>query len=181
MQNLIKAILGLLKYAILFLSFGGIYYAIEFVYKTLVQSSGIISYHMFFLGASCAVCFGLINNFFEWETNFWLQCFVCMLIVTLAEAIFGTYWISQGLYIWDYTHLPLSAVNGTINLFFSVAWFFLGGVAIILDDFLRNRLARIWNWIVTRLLCKYPDLIFMLFYVDVPRFGLKLYNFSMPK
>lgn len=61
-------------------------------------------------------------------------------MVTLSEAILGIRWNELGVYIWDYSSLPLSYVKGNVNLFFSIAWFILSGICIVLDDWLRYKL-----------------------------------------
>lgn len=121
------------KYLTLFGTYGLIYFVIECIYKGKLSD-----WRMFVLAGFIGIVIGLINNLFDMNTDFILQCFVGMLIATLSEAIGGYYWnLECGLGIWDYTSLPLSFVGGQINLFFSLIWMFLSGVVIVLDDFLR--------------------------------------------
>lgn len=130
MKKVLKIII---QYVFLFLFFGTVYFIIECVYK-----QSITDIRMFLLGGILGILIGLINNLFNWDTSFLLQCFVGMLMILLAEAITGYQWnIVEQLNIWDYSHLPFSAVQGQINLFFGIAWFGLSGVCIILDDILR--------------------------------------------
>lgn len=123
----------ILKYLILFLTYGSIYFIIESIYK-----HKLTDWRMFLVGGMCAILIGLINNLFTFDTSFILQCLIGTLIVTLSEAITGYQFnIVEGLHIWDYSTLPLSYVGGQINILFSTFWFFLSGIAIILDDYLR--------------------------------------------
>lgn len=127
---------ALMKYITLFITYGGIYFVIECLYKHKISD-----YRMFLLAGTIGIVLGLINNLFTMETDFILQCLFGMLITTLAEAIGGFYWnLECGLGIWDYSSLSLSFVGGQINLFFSIAWMFLSGVLIVLDDFIRWKL-----------------------------------------
>lgn len=124
------------KYASLFITYGTIYFIIECIYKGKISD-----WRMFVLAGFIGIVIGLINNLFEMNTDFVLQCTVGMLIATLSEAIGGYYWnIQCGMHIWDYSALPLSFVGGQINVFFMFAWMFLSGVVIILDDILRWKL-----------------------------------------
>ena len=112
--------------------FGGIYFLIECLWK-----GHLTDWRMFVLAAVIGVLIGSINEFFTYETDFILQCIVGTLIALICECVGGYQWnIVEGLAIWDYSSLPFSAVGGQINLFFAMAWMFLSGVCIILDDIL---------------------------------------------
>lgn len=126
----------ILKYTSLFLTYGFIYFVIECIYKGKLSD-----FRMFMLAGIIGILLGLVNSLFDMNTDFVLQCIVGMLIATLSEAIGGYYWnIECGLGIWDYSSLPLSFVGGQVNLFFSIAWMFLSGILIVLDDWLRMKL-----------------------------------------
>lgn len=126
----------LIKYSILFIIYGAIYFAIECIYKCKFTD-----WRMFILAGFIGIAIGLINNLFEMNTDFILQCFVGSMIATLSEAVGGYYWnIENNLGIWNYSSLPLSFVGGQINLFFSLIWLLLSGICIILDDILRWKL-----------------------------------------
>ena len=126
----------IIKYFTLFITYGSIYFIIECLYKGKLSD-----WRMFVLAGFIGIMIGLINNLFEMNTDFLLQCIVGMLIATLSEAVGGYYWnIQCGLGIWDYSSLPFSFVGGQINLFFSFIWLFLSGVVIVLDDYLRWKL-----------------------------------------
>ena len=122
----------LFKYILLYILFGGIYFIIECLWKHQLSD-----YRMFLLAGFLGVFIGLLNNLFSWDTAFILQCYVGTITATLSEAVLGIHLINQGIYIWDYSTLPLSACNGTINLFFSIAWLGLSAVCIVIDDYLR--------------------------------------------
>ena len=121
-----------LKHLILFVVYGCIYYGIEIAYRGYSDPS------MLLLGGICGLVIGSLNECFSWETPFWKQCVIGAIIVTILELITGyivNIWL--GWNVWDYSNLPLSFFNGQINLFFSMAWCLLSGVAIVLDDWLR--------------------------------------------
>ncbi|MCI5918730.1 MAG: hypothetical protein MRZ75_05275 [Roseburia sp.] len=124
------------KYLSLFSTYGAIYFIIECIYKGKLSD-----WRMFVLAGFIGITIGLINNLFEMNTDFLLQCIVGMLIATLSEAVGGYYWnIQCGLGIWDYSSLPFSFIGGQINLFFSFGWLLLSGIVIVLDDIMRWRL-----------------------------------------
>jgi uncharacterized membrane protein len=68
------------------------------------------------------------------------QMFIGACIITILEFITGCI---VNLYfkwnVWDYSHLPLNLL-GQICLPFSIIWFFLSGIAILLDDYIRYEL-----------------------------------------
>lgn len=125
-----KILFYILEYIALFLLFGGIYFIIECFWKHQVSDI-----RMLILGGGISIFLGLLNNIFDYDTDFFLQCLMGMMLVVLAEAVLGYQWnIIEGLNIWDYSALPFSGVDGQVNIFFSLAWFLLSGVDIILDD-----------------------------------------------
>lgn len=123
---------SLVKYLVLFVVFGSVYFGIECIFKGCISD-----YRMAIMGGLLAVSIGLLNNLFSFDTDFIMQCLFGALLVTLAEAICGIYWTDNGIYIWDYSSLPFSACHGTVNLFFSCAWFLLSGLVILADDAIR--------------------------------------------
>lgn len=127
-----KYIISIFKYLILYVIFGSMYFLIECLWKHELSD-----YRMFLLAGFLGVFIGLINNLFSWDTSFILQCYVGSLMATLSEAMLGIHLLNQGIRIWNYENLPLSFCNGTINLFFSLAWVLLSGICIIADDYLR--------------------------------------------
>lgn len=129
---------NVIKHLILFVIGGSTYYFIECMFHLMTKGIAYSHWTMFFLGAICFLIVGGINEFFSWKTPFWKQCAIGAVTITAFELIVGcivNLWL--GWNVWDYNNLPLSFFNGQINLFFSIAWFMLSGVAIIVDDWLR--------------------------------------------
>lgn len=128
-QKLLKVTL---KYIFLFLLFGSIYFGIECLWRWRLAD-----WRMAVMGGVIAVLIGMMNNLFSRDTSFILQCIIGTLLATLGEAILGCYWLERGVHIWDYSGLPFTYVNGTVNLFFSLGWFLLSALCIVMDDFIR--------------------------------------------
>lgn len=121
----------LFKYAVLFTIMGGMYCIIEVLWR------GYTHYSMFILAGICGVCIGLVNEVLSYTTPIWLQALIGAVIVLTGEFICGcicNLWL--GLNIWDYSDMPFN-VLGQICLPFAVAWVFLSGIAIVVDDYLR--------------------------------------------
>ena len=110
---------------------GLLYYVIEILWR------GYSHWTMFLLGGFCFVMIGLINEIFTFHIPLVKQMLISAVIITVAEFMCGcivNLWLEWG--IWDYSELPLN-VMGQICLPYSVLWFFLSALAIILDDCLR--------------------------------------------
>ena len=108
-----------------------LYLFIEILYR------GHTHWTMGILGGACFVLIGLINEILSWETPLLVQGLIGSLIITVLEFISGVIlniWLGLG--IWDYSQMPFNLL-GQICLPFTIAWFFLAIVAIILDDCLR--------------------------------------------
>lgn len=128
-----------LKLLTLFTVGGTIYYLIEWVYKTLI-SHGNCHWSMWLLGGLCFILIGEMNENIPWEEPLFVQGIKGSLIVTSLELLFGIVLnLKLHLDIWDYSHLPFNFL-GQICLPFSILWFFMSLVAIVLDDYLR------WKW-----------------------------------
>lgn len=122
-----------IKYLVLFAIFGVIYYCIE------VLARGYSHTAMIAVGGICGVVIGLINEDFDYDMPLLLQMFVGAFCVTAIEFVSGVIlniWL--GLDIWDYSGKFLNLM-GQICLENSVYWYFLSGVAIVLDDCIRWR------------------------------------------
>lgn len=120
-----------LKLFILLLVGGTVYGGVEILYRGNTHPS------MFIVGGLCFVLIGLINEIFTYDMPLLLQMLVSSLIITVIEFVSGVIvnlWLS--LDVWDYSAIPFN-VLGQICLRFSVYWFFLSIVGILLDDFLR--------------------------------------------
>lgn len=108
---------------------GFLYYAIEILWR------GYSHWTMFILGGLCFVLVGFINEVFKFQLV--KQMFLSSVIITVLEFICGcivNLWLHWN--IWDYSELPFN-VFGQICLPYSILWFFLSLIAIILDDYLR--------------------------------------------
>ena len=89
------------------------------------------------LGGICFICLGLINELLSWETPLVLQMFIGSIIITILEFITGcivNLWL--GWNIWDYSNLPLNLL-GQICLPFSILWYFISAIGIVIDDYIR--------------------------------------------
>ena len=116
---------------ILFTIGGIIYISIELLWR------GHSHISMFLLGGLAFVLLGAINEFFDWDMLFWLQCAIGTVIILALEFIFGcvlNLWL--GLNIWDYSKMPFN-ILGQICLPFAFAWYGLSAFAIVADDYLR--------------------------------------------
>ena len=126
---------NIIKYLILFVIGGIIYYIIECVFHLVTTG---VAYSHWTMAATGGVAFwacGIINEFFSWEISLWKQCLIGATIITILEFIVGcivNLWLS-----WNVWHYERFDILGQICLPFTIAWFFLSGVAIVLDDYLR--------------------------------------------
>ena len=120
-----------LKYVFL-LSVGGLSYClIEYIFR------GKSHWSMFFVGGAAFVICGLLNEVFPWEFPLIYQMIICSIIITVMELSSGIVLnICLGLNVWDYSDMPGNYL-GQICPALSVLWFFLGGVAVVLDDYIR--------------------------------------------
>ena len=124
----------LIKHFILFGIGAFLYLFIDILYR------GHTHWTMGVVGGACFLLIGLINEILTWKTPLLAQGLIGSVIITTLEFISGVVlniWLDLG--IWDYSQVPFNLM-GQICLRFSVAWFFLSIVAIILDDYLRYRL-----------------------------------------
>lgn len=113
-------------------SMGGLLYlGIETLWR------GYSHWSMFLLGGACFMLCGLLNEGFSWQMPLLLQMLVGSLLITALEFLTGcivNLWL--GWNVWDYTRLRFQLL-GQISLKFSLVWFVLSGIAILLDDWLR--------------------------------------------
>lgn len=108
---------------------GFLYYMIEILWR------GYSHWTMFILGGLCFILVGFINEVFKFPLV--KQMFLSSVIITVLEFICGCI-VNLLLHwnIWDYSELPFN-VLGQICLPYSILWFFLSLLAIIIDDYLR--------------------------------------------
>ena len=126
-------LVNIMKYIALFLFFGCTYFLIETIWK-----GHLTHYSMLIVSGVIGVLIGEINNFLPWEMSFWIQCLIGAIIATAFEGLSGlilNVWLGLG--IWDYSNVPFAALYNQICLPFSVAWYALSGVCIVLDDYIR--------------------------------------------
>lgn len=128
-------LLTTIKCLILFAIFGFIYYGIE-----LWARNGYSHPAMIAVGGICGVIVGLINEDFDYDMPLLWQMFVGAFYITIIEFVSGLILnVLLGLDIWNYSSKPLN-LYGQICLENSVYWYFLSGVAIVVDDVIR------WKW-----------------------------------
>lgn len=121
----------LLKYFILFLVGGLLYVCLELIFR------GRSNWTMILLGGLCFVYIGGINNWFDNNMSLIKQMSISAVIITVLEYICGYIVnIKLGWNVWDYSDMPFN-IQGQICLPFTILWFFLSALAIILDDYLR--------------------------------------------
>lgn len=122
------------KYLILFLVFGTIYFILETIWKGYLTH-----WSMFVLAGIIGILIGGINEYIPWEMPLWQQCGIGMIIATLGEGISGLILNKYlNLNIWNYTILTF--FDGQCSILFCIAWYFLSGLCIFLDDLIR------WKW-----------------------------------
>lgn len=128
MKNYVKSPF---KHAILFVIGAVIYMGVELLWR------GYTHWTMGILGGICFLVIGGVNELFSWDLLFWIQCACGSAIITLLEFIAGYILnIRLGLAIWDYSNMPFN-IMGQVCIPYTLAWFALSAVAIILDDYLR--------------------------------------------
>lgn len=123
------------KYIILFSIGGSVYYLTEMIWRQYSH------WTMFIVGGLAFLLIGLINEYLSWDTSLWLQCGIAMIAITSIEFIIGCIVnLYLGWDVWDYSDLPFN-LFGQISLYYSILWYFLSLIGIILDDYLRY-----WIW-----------------------------------
>ena len=128
MMNKLKIIT---KYLFLGVIGSIIYMSLEILWR------GYTHWTMGMLGGICFICLGLINELLSWETPLVLQMFIGSTIITILEFITGcivNLWL--GWNVWDYSNLPLNLL-GQICLPFSILWYFISAIGIVIDDYIR--------------------------------------------
>ena len=108
-----------------------IYMSLEILWR------GYTHWTMGVLGGICFICLGLINELLSWKTPLVLQMFIGSTMITILEFITGcivNLWL--GWNVWDYSDLPLNLL-GQICLPFSIIWYFISAIGIVIDDYIR--------------------------------------------
>lgn len=126
----------IIKQLILFSIGGGVYVAIEAIYR-LIMERPHTHWSMFILGGLAFIIIGQLNEHIGWDIPFWIQVLIGTVVVLFLEFVFGcilNIWL--GLNVWDYTNLPFN-LFGQICLPFAGLWVILVSIAIVLDDYIR--------------------------------------------
>lgn len=121
----------LLLYFLLFQIGGFAYGGIEIIFRGYSHISMMIA------GGICFILIGLINEVFPNEIGIIKQMALSAVIITLVEFITGlivNVWL--GLNVWDYSELKLNFM-GQICIPYTIIWFFLSPLAILMDDYIR--------------------------------------------
>ena len=119
------------KYGVLALIGGIIYGAIE------VACRGHTHWTMVILGGVCFVAVGLINEVIPWEMPLAVQMLCGCILITALEFACGcivNVWL--GWQDWDYSG-QWGNLLGQICPLYSVIWYFVSLIAILLDDWLK--------------------------------------------
>lgn len=124
------------KYLTLFIVGGILYNVIEMVFR------GWTHWTMFFLGGTCFICLGLINELIPWRMPLWQQVLIGVAIITYFELMTGCVVnLGLGWGIWDYSVMPGNFL-GQICPQFMILWVPVSLAGIVLDDWLRYWLFR---------------------------------------
>ena len=109
---------------------GGLtYIAIELLWR------GYSHWTMFLVGGLCFVLIGAINEVYTFEMPLVRQMAISAVMVTIVELLAGLL-INCDYSIWDYRNMPFN-ILGQICLPYTVLWFFLSLLAIVIDDYIR--------------------------------------------
>ena len=135
--NRVPAIVSIIKMLILWIVGGLVYVAIEILYR------GYSHWTMFIVGGICFIEIGIENELMPtWDIPIEVQALIGAIIITVNEFICGCIInIGYGMHVWDYSGLPFN-VLGQICLPFTIAWFFIAIIAIVVDDKIRYTLFR---------------------------------------
>lgn len=131
MNNLFFLKANIIK-AFTLMAIGGIIYSfIEIIYR------GYTHWTMVLVGGLAFYLIGCINEIIHWDMPMYKQMAIGSAIVTTLEFVTGII-VNHILNwnVWDYSNMPLN-ILGQICLPFSLIWFFLSFLAIVLDDYLR--------------------------------------------
>ena len=117
---------------LILIGIGGLIYSlIEILYR------GYTHWTMVLVGGLAFYLIGCINEHIEWDMPLYKQMMLGAVIITSLEFISG---IIVNLFlqwnVWDYSNMPFN-ILGQICLPFTIIWFFMSFLAIILDDYLR--------------------------------------------
>ena len=129
-----KIIKKIIEALILMIIGGFLYVFLETLWR------GYSHWAMIFVGGLAFLSVGAINEIVPWNMPLYQQMAIGSLVITGIEFISGcilNLWLKMN--VWDYSNLPFN-IKGQICLPFTILWFFLSLVAIVLDDYLRWKL-----------------------------------------
>jgi uncharacterized membrane protein len=115
----------------MFLIGGFTYGGMEIIFRGYSHISMMIA------GGICFILIGLINEVYSGEISLIKQMAISAVIITAVEFVTGlivNVWLD--LNVWDYSD-RLFNIKGQICILYTMIWFFLSPLAIILDDYLR--------------------------------------------
>lgn len=113
---------------------GGLIYAL-----LEIIARGRTHWTMFIVGGVAFFLIGCINEKYRSMTLV-KQMVIGALVITLLEFVCGCIVnLCLGWNVWDYSNMPFNLL-GQICLPFSLLWFFLSAIAVVLDDWIRHLL-----------------------------------------
>ena len=119
----------LLRDAFIFYFIGVTYIFIEVLFREHSHWS------MFLLAGICAMFIDKWNNVYSFNMDLLLQLILSTIVCSLLEGCFGVIFnILLGLNIWDYSNLSTTFFFGQVSLVFSLAWFGLSFICILVCD-----------------------------------------------
>jgi len=124
-----------LKYLFLFLTGGFAYGAVENI------SRGYSHISMFIAGGICFILIGLLDERMN-RLSIIGRMAISAIIITAVEFITGlivNVWLR--LEVWDYSHIPFN-VMGQICPLYTIFWFFISFIAILMNVFIRRYLLK---------------------------------------
>lgn len=117
-KNMLMAVIG-----------ASLYLLVEIIYRNQTyQLSAVMAAIAFVVGNN-------LNNKFSWKMDLILQAGIISVVITGLEAIIGNidyYFLHQNM--WDYSELPLSALNGKVCILFMFIWFLFGFAIVFAGD-----------------------------------------------
>lgn len=125
----------MVKHLSLFFIMGMVYFTLEGFWR---GSANII---MLFVGGSCSILIGLINEYPQYyKLKIYQQSLIGTLIVLIIEFISGIFLnVYLSLNLWNYSD-TWGNLYGQICIPYALLWFILVPFCIWLDDFLRFKL-----------------------------------------
>ena len=124
----------LFKNLILFAIGGIVYIVIELLWR------GYTHFSMFLLGGLCFRLIGSLNDYSSRKPPLFFQMVLGAFIITALEFVCGYIVnIRLCLNVWDYSDMPLN-IMGQICLPYTLLWFILSGVCVVIDDRLQENL-----------------------------------------